>query len=424
MKFPPQQEAALKSASAWMFDKSAPQVFYLGGYAGVGKTTLIKHLVKNACRRWLFASFTGKAAHVMRQKGCEGARTIHSLIYRPNGESRATEIAALEQKLDTARKMVRDETMLDDSRTPSREAVDMVASIEKKLLTLINEREPQYALWVNSPLADPDVEGIVIDECSMVDDRLGEDLESFGKKILVVGDPAQLPPVGAGGRYTKRTPDVMLTEIHRQANESGILRLATLVREGHTAAHFQGTEDCRVLFKEDFSRDELAGIVMTADQVLVGRNRTRRAFNQRQRALLGMTEMTPVRGDRLVCLKNDRSLGLFNGSMWRVAAASSDINTRTCNLEIDSEDGIGSLCVESSLHHMVGLEDELQTLGWDRKNLAEFDYSYALTVHKSQGSQWDSVVLFDESSAFGREVGRRWLYTGITRAARKLTVVV
>jgi exodeoxyribonuclease-5 len=58
-----------------------------------------------------------------------------------------------------------------------------------------------------------------------------------------------------------------------------------------------------------------------------------------------------------------------------------------------------------------------------RKDSDEFDYGYALTVHKAQGSQWDDVVLFDESFAF-REHRARWLYTGVTRAAKTLTVVV
>jgi exodeoxyribonuclease V len=58
-----------------------------------------------------------------------------------------------------------------------------------------------------------------------------------------------------------------------------------------------------------------------------------------------------------------------------------------------------------------------------RKRYDEFDYGYVLTVHKAQGSQWDDVVLFDESFAFP-DTRERWLYTGITRAVRRLTVVV
>jgi exodeoxyribonuclease-5 len=66
----------------------------------------------------------------------------------------------------------------------------------------------------------------------------------------------------------------------------------------------------------------------------------------------------------------------------------------------------------------------IEQISWDqRKAFDEFDFGYVLTVHKSQGSQWDDVVLFDESFAF-QESRDRWLYTGVTRAAKKLTVVV
>ena len=66
----------------------------------------------------------------------------------------------------------------------------------------------------------------------------------------------------------------------------------------------------------------------------------------------------------------------------------------------------------------------IETIPWEqRKPYDEFDYGYVLTVHKSQGSQWDDVVLFDESFAF-QDSRARWLYTGITRAAKRLSVVV
>lgn len=426
MNFPPQQERALKTVDRWMRDPSAPQVLYMAGYAGTGKTTLAKHLVSGARRRWLFAALTGKATHVLRQKGCEGATTIHSLIYRPNGESKTSEIRLLEAKLLNLRKQMDEltdigEALADKEREELRA---QIAQVRTQLRRLHDEREPMFALWANSPLADFDVEGVVIDECSMVDDRLGEDLESFGKKILVLGDPAQLPPVGAGGRYTNRKPDVMLTEIHRQARDSGILRLATAVRNGEQIDKWDSDADCKVYHQADLEREQIARFVLSADQVLVGRNNTRRAFNVRTRELLGYTSVTPQPGDRLVCLRNNRALGIYNGSQWVVQSASSDIASRTCDLTVKSDDDDREVIASAWLHHMIGEEQELTAMGWGRRDLEEFDYSYALTVHKSQGSQWGNVTLLDESRAFGREVGRRWLYTGITRAAKKLTVIL
>src|SRR5215218_5716245 len=166
--FSPQQDAALKSVSEWLNAKpgrnGTPQVFRLFGYAGTGKTTLARHIAEHVDGKVLFAAFTGKAAQVMRSKGCQGASTIHSLIYR---------------------------TLESGAEVPS------------------------FTLWDDAPASKAKL--IIIDECSMVDAELGRDLMSFGVPVLVLGDPAQLPPVQGGGFFTETEPDAMLTEVHRQA---------------------------------------------------------------------------------------------------------------------------------------------------------------------------------------------------------------
>src|SRR5437879_12805740 len=81
--FTPHQDAALRAASAWLkAARGRPSIFRLFGYAGTGKTTLAKHIAESVDGKVLFAAFTGKAASVMRSKGCARASTIHSLIYR------------------------------------------------------------------------------------------------------------------------------------------------------------------------------------------------------------------------------------------------------------------------------------------------------------------------------------------------------
>ena len=404
----PQQDAALLKAAKWLRDPMAAQVFYLAGYAGTGKTTLAKHLVDEV--RWKFAAFTGKAAHVLRQKGCHEAQTIHSLIYRPAGESKSAELENVAKKIW----LIEQE---EERTTAIIKRLSLLRRIQKELM---EENQPRFVLWSGSPLAEYDVDGIVIDEVSMVDKYLGRDLESFGKKILVLGDPAQLPPVGSGGYYTKREPDVMLTEVHRHARESGILRLATLIREGGKLSDFTNTADARVIAK----CPELAWMVLSADQALCGLNKTRHAMNHRHRELIGHEDPGPIPGDRLVCLKNDRNLGLFNGSQWIVNEADNNFTSNITDLQVISEeDHDHRVWVESWLHHMIGKGDELGTMGWDRGDRSEFDWAYAMTVHKSQGSQWANVVLFDQSRHF-RQDARKWLYTGITRASEELTVVV
>ncbi|MCY0146265.1 ATP-dependent RecD-like DNA helicase [Hoeflea sp. G2-23] len=374
MKFSPQQDEALKAVSRWLKDGRTP-IFRLFGYAGTGKTTLAKYFADNVDGEVLFAAFTGKAAQVLRARGAKNARTIHSLIYRPKGEEEVSD--------------------------------------EETGKTTVS---PLFSINRQSPLAQAAL--IIIDECSMVDEALGKDLMSFGTPILVLGDPGQLPPISGGGYFTEHEPDILLTEIHRQARDNPIIDLAMQVREGREIMHGDyGT--AQVIGKNDVDRD----MVLEADQVLVGTNRTRRRYNQRLRELKGFTQAFPQSGDKLVCLRNDPSKGLLNGSLWQVMTSSKETVKPGINLLVRPEDddmdrGSAKIKLLKSAFDAPDLEVPWQT----KKRYDDFDYGYALTVHKAQGSQWDSVVLFDESYAF-RESRERWLYTAITRAAERLVIV-
>jgi len=357
-----EQAAALDKVGRWL-RAGEPQVFRLFGYAGVGKTTLARHIAEGAQGEVLFAAFTGKAALVLRSKGCHGASTIHAMIYRAN---------------------------------------------EGK------EGPPTFTLNKDGPASRAGL--IVIDECSMVDAELGRDLLSFGKPILVLGDPAQLPPVKGGGFFTEAEPDVMLTQIHRQAEDNPIIRLSQIVRAGGEIAYGDYGES-RVISREQIE----APMVLAADQVLVGLNRTRRLYNQRIRTLRGLGGTLPVPGDKLVCLRNDRTKGLINGGIWRVDGLDG-IKKDFVRMKVRSEDEPGRPPTKVAVlkAFFEGGEADLPYLV--RRESDEFDYGYALTVHKAQGSQWDDVIVFDESRSF-REHQARWLYTGVTRASRRLTIV-
>jgi exodeoxyribonuclease-5 len=162
--------------------------------------------------------------------------------------------------------------------------------------------------------------------------------------------------------------------------------------------------------------------VLAADQVLVGRNRTRQLYNRRIRALKNFDGVLPAAGDKLVCLRNSTEKGLLNGGLWRVTSLGSKPSPfLTMLVKSDDEGPSGPSAKIRVLKAMF--EDGPEAVPWDRrKNSDEFDYGYALTVHKAQGSQWDKLVLFDESFAF-RETRERWLYTAITRAAEQITIV-
>ncbi len=374
MQFSPQQDEALKAVSRWLKDGHRP-IFRLFGYAGTGKTTLARHFASHVDGQVQFAAFTGKAAQVLRSKGATNARTIHSLIYRPRGEE-----------------------AIEDETTGK---------------TSIN---PTFTLNRQSPVARAAL--IVVDECSMVDEALGRDLMSFGTPILVLGDPAQLPPISGGGFFTEHEPDHLLTEIHRQARDNPIIRMALDVREGRELSHGDwGT--ARIISRNEVDQD----LVLAADQVLVGTNRTRRRYNQRLRELKGFSASYPQAGDKLVCLRNDPAKGLLNGSLWKVMTSSRETVKPGINLLVSPEEDDPDRGVAKIKLLKAAFEDPEAEIHWQqKKRFDDFDYGYALTVHKAQGSQWDEVVLFDESFAF-KDTRQRWLYTAITRAAERLTVV-
>ena len=162
--------------------------------------------------------------------------------------------------------------------------------------------------------------------------------------------------------------------------------------------------------------------MLAADQVLVGRNKTRHNYNKRLRELKEFDGPYPLVGDKLVCLRNNHQKGLLNGGIWMVDKVS-ERGIRDIKMRISPElghelSGRVAIKVPKAL-----FEEHDGEIPWTiRKRGDSFDYGYALTVHKAQGSQWDNVMLFDESWAF-REHRQRWLYTGITRAAERLTII-
>lgn len=370
MSWSPQQEEAIRAVRAWIKQENAPQIFRLFGFAGTGKTTLAREIAGDI-GKVVYGAFTGKAAMVLRTKGCANASTIHGLIYSPVDEE--------------------------------------------------NMGAPRWVLKHDSPVADANL--VVIDECSMVDEKLAADLMSFGTKILVLGDPAQLPPVKGTGFFTNAKPDCMLTEVHRQARDNPIIRMSMTIREGGRLECGEYGE-CNVISRRQIGPER----ILAADQVLVGLNRTRHSYNGRIRELLGRKDSKPVAGDRLVGLRNDRTCNMLNGSLWNVEKIAKPRSKAKIEAPV-IQMTVSPLDFAGGKHEIVHVREEFflgteGALPWEeRRGTQEMTYGYALTVHKAQGSQWDDVVLFDEASTF-REDSTRWLYTGVTRAAKRLTMVM
>lgn len=362
-----QQAEAMAKVQAWLANPKAPQVFRLFGWAGTGKTTLAKSLVSSVKGLTMFGTYTGKAAMVLTKKGCP-ATTLHSMVYLP------------------------------------------------KLNTLTGE--VTFHLNHLSPLAGATL--LTIDEVSMVGPELGGDVSALAKKILVLGDPFQLPPISGEGYFTSEEPDVLLTEIRRQAEGNPIIQMSMQVRTGGELE--EGQYGSSLVASREHLTDEA---LVEADQVLCGINRTRHRLNQRVRKLRGLAGLNnphhPVKGDRLVCLKNDSKKGLLNGGLWEVLECRASRGyVRGRLLSLDHSFRVETdFCTpeeffwgaEKDLHWRTKLDNDQFTFGW------------ALTVHKAQGSEWDNVLLVDESMSFG-EYHKQWLYTGLTRAANKVTVIL
>ena len=404
----PQQQGALDRARRWLDApvRAESQVFRMFGYAGVGKTTLARTLAQHAGPGVLAAAYTGKAAHVLTQKGLP-AQTIHSLIYDPAGMDNRKE-AALRLELSQLEQVQEAE--------PNPLTEQRIEALQHAIEKARASAQMRWTLKEYSDLADASL--LILDEVSMVDEEVARDLLSFGVRVLCLGDPAQLPPVRGAGFFMDAEPDVLLTEVVRQAADNPILALATAAREGRSIPYGEwetAAGSARVV------RRVGAESAQTADQIICGTNRKRQSINARMRQLKGMLGYDmPQPGERLICLRNDRERGLLNGQMWGVLDRDGPVwspGDEAVDLWLQEE---GSDRVEHLLVEAPGLLDEAQLSKWPLA--AQMTWGYAVTVHKAQGSEWGRVLMFDDWPGSGEE-RQRWLYTGLTRAARELVLV-
>lgn len=407
MKWSPKQDQALCSVAEWLKTRSRPW-YYLAGYAGTGKTTLAKHLAEGVEGEVLFAAYTGKAASVLRKAGCLNASTLHSLLYHASDDGMAEKMKMWKAELKAAKELK------DAKRIAAAEAEIAKMRAAKKAR---KDAGPVFRLNPDSAIRDAKL--LVLDECSMVNRELADDVLSFRTPVLVLGDPAQLPPVRGNGFFTSRKPDLLLTEIHRQAADNPIIDWATRVREGKSLAYADEGRCRRVRPKTAVDFDAL-GIDA---QVLTGKNATRRSLNMRIRRSHGRNGELPKDGDKLVCLKNDHEEGLLNGVICYAAEDAARVDDEELSMSVLYEGAVLDDLPVASLVFDRYTDPEGPDEFIDRY-LQQFDYGYALTVHKSQGSQWENVIIADDGfGAWDRDLRKSWLYTAITRASETLTIV-
>lgn len=336
----------------------------MGGYAGTGKTTVIastRQMIMG--RRVAFCAFTGKAAYVLKRK-LEGfmqeddyCGTIHGLIYK---------------------------------------RVDVVMEGH-------GARKRTLHHWIRNTSLSYDL--IVVDEASMLNETIFQDLLIYGIPIVAVGDHGQLPPVNGKFNLMER-PAIRLETIHRQVADHPIIKVATMARRyGNIPVGSHGDGVRKVL-----GSSCLSGMDLSSWMVLCGRNSTRIKMND---AIRRSTSRIPTVGDKVICLRNNRTEGLFNGMIGVLQ----ELSGVEAVIEFDDFTWKGNI-------HLPQFGMEKTTAEYDKRMGCLFDFGYCLTVHKAQGSEAESVVLIEER--FGPPdpgMYARWLYTAVTRSKRELLII-
>ena len=393
MELTAKQEEGLKIAIQRY--KEGARYTTISGYAGSGKSTLIKFIIAALSMHGvdpetevIFTAFTGKACNVMQKMGNKNVSTLHRLLYEhrplPNGKF----------------------------------------------------------LRIPVPIGALPYKVVIVDEVSMVPMDLMRQLAKHPLYIICCGDPFQLPPVDPDAdNHLLDTPHVFLDQIMRQAAESEIIRLSMDIREGRSIKYNSGKEVI-VMPKDTMNTAHL----QWADQIICGTNAMRVGINNQMRDLL-LHQGGPQDGDKVICLRNywdiisNNGEPLVNGTIgylknvWEhsytlprylcggktieyvAADFISDSNEEYTDLNMDKQNILtGQPTLDHKQKFVVG-----KKYPWAIPQ--EFTYGYAITCHKSQGSQWDKVLVVEEKFPFAKEEHARWLYTACTRAAEKLVLV-
>lgn len=386
------QEEGLKTAVAR--HRAGEKYTVIAGYAGTGKSTLVRYIIDALDieeDRVCHCAFTGKAAEVLKKKGNKNVATLHRLLYehipRPAGGF---------------------------------------------------FRKPK-------PFIDYDV--IVVDEVSMAPKTLMELLFKHQVYVICLGDPFQLPPIDKDeDNHLLDNPHIFLDEIMRQEEDSEIIQLTMKIRNQEPIDYLNGNE-VKIIPYSDLN----TGVLQWGDQILTATNAKRQAINNQMRALQGRTG-EPVDGDKIICLRNyweDSSLNgdaLINGTIgilqnsfqtWREIPRFVQSNIRKFDVLV------GDLVVPETndVYQMTEMDRQMiitgekccdwrlsYKLGKLRPKYGEivpkeFTYAYAITTHKSQGSEWPKVVVLEEKFPFDKVEHARWLYTACTRSSEKLVLV-
>lgn len=381
------KKLALKTILNWYSKESQVKQFItLGGYAGTGKTTLIAVLRKilfkeNPKLKVAFAAFTGKAARVLSN-------------------------------------------YLKDSDVLYKK--DSIGTIHSLIYSVIENDHHEIVGWKRKEDLKADL--IIIDEASMVDQKIWLDLLSYNVPILAVGDHGQLPPV-SGQFNLMENPEIKLEEIHRQVADNPIIKLSIAARKYGKIKVGNYGKGVRKLDRNDPESQEIIENYLQNYNhdtlILCGYNNTRVKLNNYLRTLLGFESPLPQAGDRVICLRNKHQKGIFNGMMGTLERVTSkDENFYEVKIAFDDEEQIfEGLAVKKQFGSNAALNFGREFRALTLKGEL-FDFAYAITVHKAQGSQASRVILFEERFKQMSDTDwKRWLYTAVTRAEDELIIL-
>lgn len=378
------QEEGLKIAVKRYKDKE--KYTAISGYAGTGKSTLIRFIIEalnldpefDVC----YIAYTGKAAQVLKSKGCPNAMTAHRLLYKS-----------------------------------------------------VQQDDGTFKHFPKRPIFPFKL--IVVDEISMLPKRMWELLLSHNIHVIALGDPGQLPPVMAEDNEVLKNPHIFLDEVMRQAAESEIIRLTMDIRNGKPLELFSGKE-VKIVNREELLQ---TGFLAWGDQIICGKNDTRNKINGIMRQAIMKTDNNePLVGDRIICLHNEWECinltgdALVNGLSGNIT----DLKYNNMNPfmdktpiidfkpDIEDSDIFRGLEVDYRMftEHIPTVTNENFKSIPKFYHPKQFDYGYAITCHKAQGSEYDKVIVLEEYlRSESKEGHKKWLYTAATRASKKLIIV-